>query len=360
MAAVTRHEGPVAVTGASGFIGAHVVSALMKRGYELRACVTDLENEEKTRVLEAINKDSPGRLTLHEANLLESGSYDAVFAGCSAVMHLGTPMAYGAKITPTQVYEGSITGTRNVLESVARAGSVARVIYTSSFAAVAHPARPGYVFTEADWATDNRAEDPNWNMDDIDNKGDTGYAMAKVECEEFACEFAETDGRFDVVSICPSAVLGPLLSPLHELVGSWQYYLGRMLEGEPCGRSWKSLWNCVDVRDVAEAQALALESRVCRNRSRYLLTATDRSYELSAAELQAHLQALFPHIEVGGPSPAYDEMIQRDGAPFDGPRAYCDKARGELGLTTHALADTLRSTGETLIALGLVTPKRRS
>ncbi|MDG2070235.1 MAG: hypothetical protein P8J55_00535 [Pseudomonadales bacterium] len=71
------------------------------------------------------------------------------------------------------------------------------------------------------------------------------------------------------------------------------------------------------------------------------------------------MQALFPDIEVGGPPPEYDAMVEKYGKPFDAPRAHLDKARQELGLRTHAVENTLRSTGETMIALGLVetTPK---
>jgi nucleoside-diphosphate-sugar epimerase len=183
--------------------------------------------------------------------------------------------------------------------------------------------------------------------------------MAKVACEQMANAAGKASGRFDVISICPSAVLGPLLSPIHELVGSWQWHLGRMLAGKPCTRSWSALWNCVDVRDVAAAEILALESERCSNGDRYQLTATDPSGELNVLELQAHLSRLFPDIDVGGPPPEYDEMVRRQGGAFDAPRAYCRKAREELGLETHPIEETLRATGETMIALGLVQPKRR-
>lgn len=298
----------------------------------------------------------PGSLTLHEANLLEAGSYDQPFAGCAGVMHVGTAMGYGGANKPQQVYDGAINGTKNVLSSITKGGSVRRLVYTSSFAAIGHPAKPGYIFTEHDWASDNRENDPNWNHDDLDQKGETGYAMAKVECEHLVNRTAAEDGAFDAISVCPIVVLGPLLSPAHELVYSWQWFLGRMLRGKECGRGWQALWNCVDVRDVAEAHRLILESNNCGNATRYQLSATDESGELTARQLQEHLQALFPHVDVGGPPPAYEEIITKHGKPYDAPRAYCTKARTELNLQTHAIEDTLRETGETTIALGLIEP----
>ena len=357
MPSVSKADGPVAVTGASGYIGAHVVIALMKRGYEVRACVRDMSNPDKSAFLLALNEEHPGKLSLHQANLLDEGSYDEAFSGCSAVLHVGTAMGYGNVNNPQQVYDGAINGTKNVLGSVKRSGTVKRFVYTSSFAAIGHPAKSGYVFTEDDWASDNREKDKNWNTDNLIDKGEIAYAMAKVECEHIVNQFAEQDGSFDAISVCPIVVLGPLLSTVHELVGSWQWALGRTLRGKHNIRGWQALWNCVDVRDVAEAQALIIESDTCKPGSRYQLCATNDTGELTAKQLQTHLQALFPHIDVGGPPPEYDAMIEKHGQPFDAPRAHCDKVHEELGLETRDIEDTLRTTGETMIELGLVKPK---
>jgi nucleoside-diphosphate-sugar epimerase len=360
MPSVTPPCGPVAVTGASGYVGSQVVSALMKRGYTVHACVTDPSNPDKTEHLETLNRAGhPGHLELFAANLLEAGSYDRPFEACSAVLHVGAAMAYGGANNPRQVYDGAISGTQNVLDSVKRVGSVNRLIYTSSFAAIGHPAPPGYVFTEKDWASDNREGDKNWSKDLIDANGEMAYAMGKLETEHLVSQTAEEDGRFDAISVCPLAVLGPLESRSHELVGSWQWFLGRMLQGKPCERSWKSLWNIIDARDVAKSQVLMLESDVCRNGSRYQLSATDESGELNAYQLQDHLQKLFPNIDVGGGPPEMEAYIAKYGQVYDAPRAHCDRAREELGLEMHTIEDTLRETGQTLIDLGLVEPVLR-
>ncbi len=361
MPSITPSKAPVAVTGASGYVGSQVVAALMKRGYTVHACVTDPTNPDKTEHLSALNEAAvPGRLELFEANLLKAGSYDLPFAGCSGVLHVGTAMGYGGVNNPRQVYDGAVDGTRNVLASVRKAGSIERFVYTSSFAAIGHPAPPGYVFNEKDWASDNRERDRNWKPEKIDENGEVAYAMAKVETEHLVNRTAEEDGRFDAVSVCPLVVLGPLLSPAHELVGSWQWFLGRMLRGKPCKRGWQALWNIVDVRDVGESQALILESDACENGSRYQLSASDESGELDVFQLQEHLQKLFPRIEVGGAPPEMEPYLEKYGNAYDAPRAHCDKARRELGLACHAIEDTLRETGQTLIDLGLVEPALRA
>lgn len=182
------------------------------------------------------------------------------------------------------------------------------------------------------------------------------YAMAKVETEHLVNDIAEKDGRFDAISVCPIVVLGPLLSKAHDLAGSWQWFLGRMLRGKPCQRGWQALWNIVDVRDVGDSQALMIESDVCKNGWRYQLSATDDSGEIDAYQLQKHLLKLFPKINVGCSHPDLDAMIKKYGKVYDAPRAHCDKARKDLGLKTHAIEDTLRETGQTMMDLGLIEP----
>jgi len=171
-----------------------------------------------------------------------------------------------------------------------------------------------------------------------------------------ANHFAEKDGRFDVISVCPISVLGPLLSRVHERVGSWQWWLGRMLAGKTCHQAYNSLWNIVDVRDVGESQALMIESDVCKNGWRYQLTATDDSGELDVSQLHAHLQKLFPQIDVGGPPDKINRIIEKYGKVYQSPLAHCDRVREELGLETYVIKDTLHETGQTMIDLGLVEP----
>ena len=356
MPAVKLSDGPVAVTGASGYVGAHTVSALMKRGCDVRACVTDLNNADKTEFLLAMNEEHPGNVTLHQANMLEEGSYDSIFEGCIAVCHVGTPMAYGGAYKPQEVYDGATSGIMNIIGSIKKSGSVKRLVYTSSFAAIHHPKPPGYQYSETDWATDNREQDSSWDPARIVEDGMVAYSMAKVECEQLVYRLAEEDGSFDAASICPIAVVGPMLSRVHECVGSFQYAVARALAGEDIERGWQALWNVVDVRDVGEIQALMIESEQCGNGSRYLLSATDPSGELSVKRLQEHLQAMFPHIDVGSPPSAYDEMVEKNGGPYEF-HGYCDKARNELGLETHAIEETIRDTAESAIALGLIEPK---
>ena len=49
MSGIKKQDGPVAVTGASGYIGSRIVEDLLQQGYEVHACVRDASNEQKSK-----------------------------------------------------------------------------------------------------------------------------------------------------------------------------------------------------------------------------------------------------------------------------------------------------------------------
>ena len=365
-------EGPVTVTGASGYIGSHVVKNLVEAGYNVRACVRDTSRTDKISYLHAMDEKGPGRIELYSCDLMKAteGSYDEAFAGCSAVFHvaadIGTDPTYG-KPSPQNIYEGLLDATGGVLESCRKAGTIKRVVYTSSCAAVMGPGNPDrsadYIYTEDDWAggsyesleerhTSTNREGKvvmNWTVER------NSYAKGKVDAEKLGYEFGEKHG-IDVVSCCPCHVLGPLLGKPHDTI--WQHKIGLFLSGttdrdpnfSPVEGPEK--WNIIDVRDIAEAQRLMATSDVAQNGSRYMLVATDESGEPSMRMLLDMLGELYPDIDVAGDYDPPDTDARL--------RARCTKAITELGLKTHEVRDTLKATGDTLIEFGCITPARKS
>ena len=360
MAGISKADGPVAVTGSSGYIGSRIVEDLMEQGYEVNACVRDSSNARKVDHLINLNeKGLDGEVRLFEGDLFKKGSYDKAFTGCGAVIHAGATVGFNRE-TPQEVYDGCFTENQHVIESVQKSTSVKRFVFTSSFAAVGHPRPEGYVFTEKDWCGDNiEGYRGAWTEDNISENRDIAYAMAKANTEKMIYKVAEEDGSFEAVSINPLHVVGPLMSENHNQFFSWQFFIWQLLKGNDFGY-WKDrklrgstmLWNMVDVRDVAKAHRLGTESSKAKNGSRYILSATDKSGEMFTWELQAKLKELFPEIEhIGG-----EEM--EDGKPkektYDSPRSYCTLAREELGLSTYTIEETLRNTGDSYKTIDLL------
>jgi dihydroflavonol-4-reductase len=113
------------VTGASGFLGAHVARALAERGAELRVLVrptSDLRN------LEGLPAD---RVT---GDLRSPESLVTAISGCDTVFHVAADYRLWVR-DPDQMYRSNVEGTRAVL-AAARKNGVRRVVYTSSVATI--------------------------------------------------------------------------------------------------------------------------------------------------------------------------------------------------------------------------------
>ena len=66
------------VTGATGFVASELVKQLLEKGYTVRGTVRSLHNESKVQHLQRLGKALPGKLTLHEADLLKVHLLDLI------------------------------------------------------------------------------------------------------------------------------------------------------------------------------------------------------------------------------------------------------------------------------------------
>ena len=342
-------DGPVAVTGSAGYIGSHIVLNLVRHGYDVRACVRDASNLPNTAHLTAMNRIGPGRVTLYSCDMTVPSAYDTVFVGCVGIFHAAAEMGNLEGSTPMKVYEGGLIATRMLMDSIRKAGSVRRLVYTSSFAAVAHPADEGHLYTEASWADmqqERRREGSTWTMETVQRNREVAYAMTKVDAERFVYAEAEKGG-FAAFGVCPCHVIGPLLSASHQRPWSWQTRIGDMLEGYGHPRM---LWNIVDVRDVAQTQRLIAESPINRNGERYNLVATDDSGLIPQQDVQAILQKLYPGIGIAGNF--------REGRNYRSPISRLEKPVSQLGLKPHSVEEAIGDNADSLLTWGLVTPRK--
>ncbi len=351
MPPVTSADGPIAVTGASGYIGSWIVQDLVEQGYQVHACVRDTSKPDKVDHLLAMNEaDLPGHVALKEGDLFKPGSYDEAFRECAAVIHAGTTMP-SSGATPQEVFDGCYTQIDHVVDSVMKAKTVKRFCYTSSFAAVSHAASEGYVFTENDWGGD---EVEDYAKARKGTSTGEAYAMGKTSAERKLYRVAEEDGSFEAMGIMPGYVIGPIMCGNHDRPSSFQNWIKRMFMGETYARTpgGRMQWNAVDVRDIGRAHRLCIESSVARTGSRYVVAAADDSGILFTWQLQAKMKELFPQFwNIGG-----EEMV--DGKPAektrDNQRGYSSLVIEELGLKLYTIDETVRAMGDSFIKLGLL------
>ncbi len=368
MPAISPLDGPVAVTGCSGNTGGHMVRELAVQGYEVRACIRDANSWR--------GKDSVGYLgrlprveVMDGCDLFTPGSYNTAFEGCTAVFHTaavlgnsadGKSQPLGSGDRSTDVFNGGVIGTQNVIDAINASGSVRRLVYTSSMAAVhgigeARQIVPaGHEWTEADWAS-NGIDPEKWQSPD------NAYARSKVETERLINAAADASGgSWDAVTLLPAMICGPILFKAQ--VGQWIEQIGRIASG--LGTTWLSeydhYYNIIDVRDLVKAHRLAAESpvdhRATAGGSRYVMHGSGgRSALRLGTEVRAIIHEYFPAFTLGKP-----KTVTASGEPITVQSTAvndCKKAKSVLGATIRPVEDTIRAIVETSIELGIIEPQ---
>jgi dihydroflavonol-4-reductase len=236
-------QAPVCVTGAAGFIASRIIEQLLDRGYRVRGTVRNLGKVKELAHLRAL----PGaaeRLDLVEADLLHPEAFPGAVAGCEQVMHTASPYALDVKDPQKDLVDPAVQGTRNVLAACQGAGTVKRVVLTSSMAAITDEPEGDHVLTEKDWNT----------RSSLDRNP---YYYSKTLAEKEGWRFVEEEkAAFRLVVINPFLVIGPSLSP--GLNTSNQMFVD-LLGGAYPG-IMNLTWGFVDVRDVADAHVRAMET----------------------------------------------------------------------------------------------------
>jgi dihydroflavonol-4-reductase len=234
----------VLVTGASGYIGSHIVANLLSKGKTVRATVRDSSDPERVDHLAAMEVEHEGSLEIVQMDLLDPVSVKKAIFGCKEVIHTAAVVVLNSKRAKEKIVDPSVLGTKNVLEAIDASGSVNCLIHTSSTAAI----RPqkyvdGQVLTTDTWAKDaNIEENP--------------YGYAKYSAEMLVRDWHKSkDDSFRMVTINPCVVLGPPLSKRH-LRGSPSFVM--MLLNREIPFVIPMHMSIVDVRDVAEAHVRAM------------------------------------------------------------------------------------------------------
>ncbi|MFH2010179.1 MAG: NAD-dependent epimerase/dehydratase family protein [bacterium] len=342
----------VAVTGATGYLGSHVVQQLLGAGYRVRAVVRDPGNAENVGHLQSLVEAPAHPLELVAGDIMRPESLAGAVADCELVCHMASSVRLFARDPQREIVDVAVQGTKNVLEAIRAAGAAKRVVLTSSIAAVAGDnLPPDHVFTEADW------------NDSADLKV-TPYLLSKTLAERAAWQFhgaLPEDERFELVALNPSVVMGPLFKKAHvrSSPNTLRDLLVRKIPG--CPRIYLAV---VDVRDVAWAHLRALELPDVQGR--YILHAQG----LWMQEMARIIAPRFPRFPV--PTWRLPDLVLYGASFFDkrlslaflrrnlGKSVRIDNSRSqrELGLRYRPVEETLVDTCESFIALGLARPKK--
>ena len=323
------------VTGASGFIGSHVVANLLARGSKVRATVRDAGDPIRVDHLKGLEIAEGGRLEIVEMDLFDESSVHAAIAGCTDLIHTAAAVRISAKDPQRQIVDPSVVGTQNVISAIDAAGTVERFVHTSSTAAI----RPmkwkdGQTLTTETWADDATLED-------------NPYGLAKVLAERIVREWHSDggDGKPRMVTIHPSVVFGPSMSKIH-LRGSLSFLDALVKRKVPLLIPIQI--NIVDVRDVAEAHVRGLT--MGENAGRYLTVSGDMQFSEISRVLREGYPSLktprftVPYLVALLAGPLFDKRITRSWARQHLRRKlYWDAtpAERELGMTWKGARESI-------------------
>jgi len=251
---------PVLVTGATGFIGWHVATKLVERGFRVRALVRD-----PARMKELDAEPLVG-------DLRDPGSLRRAVEGCSLVYHVAADYRLWTP-KPAEMYESNVAGTRNLLEAARQTG-VERVVYTSTVGCIGIPG-------------DGRISDERAPVSIEDMKGT--YKRSKFLAEEVALEFARSG--FPVVIVNPTAPIGD-----HDFkpTPTGRVVLDFLREAMPAFID--TGLNVVSARDTAEGHLLACERG--KTGERYILGSENLTLQQIFLKLQAISGKKAPTVQV--------------------------------------------------------------
>ena len=216
----------VLVTGATGFIGANLVRALLKEGYRVKALVRKESNRKNIEGLD---------IEVALGDLGDQASLEKALDDCEALFHLAASYTFWTP-EPRLIYETNVKGTENLLTVALRKG-IKKVVYTS---------------TESTIGIDRKTGLGNENLFARPEELTNHYKRSKFLAEKVALKMSQEG--LPVVVVNPTTPVGPYdikPTPTGSFILS---FLKRRLPAYV-----NTGLNLVNVEDVARGHILALE-----------------------------------------------------------------------------------------------------
>lgn len=196
------------VTGGAGFIGSHIVQALLEQNAVVR--VLDNFSSGKHQNIDTLMKlKTAGRLEIHEGDIRDTAKVAEVVAGVDVIFHAAAFVSVPESMDkPQDCFDVNITGTTVLFEAARKAG-VRRAVIASSAA----------VYGDADVMP---------IKEDIELRPMSPYAVSKRVTEMLGELYTRSFG-LEVVALRYFNVYGPRQQPDSMYAAAIPIFLGRMM-----------------------------------------------------------------------------------------------------------------------------------
>jgi UDP-glucose 4-epimerase len=230
------------VTGGAGFVGSHIVDALVERGDEVRV-LDDLSTGNLGNLAQSI-----GRIEFIKGSILDDALTAEAAGGCTGIFHLAAVVSVQESIEcPIPVHQTNSLGTLIVLEAARRAN--ASVVFSSSAAVY--------------------GDDPQLpKREDMQTAPISPYGIQKLAGEHYVRTYSLLHG-IGGCSLRYFNIYGPRQNPSSPYSGVISKFVDAALAGEPLTifGDGKQTRDFVFVGDVVQANLSAMDSANARGLS---------------------------------------------------------------------------------------------
>ncbi|KAI0133230.1 NAD(P)-binding protein [Hypoxylon sp. NC0597] len=321
-------KGTVLITGFNGYLAGRVAEAALKAGYSVRGTVRNLAaGAEVQKALLDLGYGG-GAEVVQVPDMTEPGAFDEAAIGCSAIIHLASPVNDIWSLEPTEIVRMAVNSTTGILESALKAGpQMQSVVLMSSAGAIFDvPPEPG-VYSEKSW---NTTSEPAVEKLGRDAGMLHAYCASKTAGERAFWRFRdERKPSFGMTTLQATYFIGPPLVPwkTKEQVPFSLTNLWKQIQGEEVPGSMLLYEGTIDIRDVARVILWSVLNPKEADGERFLCASATGGTQANADILNKHLPSL--GVVKGNPGQGYESGYPSTSGTiaFDGSKAV--KATGQ-------------------------------
>lgn len=263
----------IAVTGATGFLGAHLVCMLLQKGKQVRAFKRKQSNLAEFNYISALfftNDDYKNNLTWFEADILDIDSLEEGLQGAEEVYHCAAMVSFHQR-DAAEMQQINVQGTSNVVNMCLQLG-INKLAHISSIAALGREKSGVTISEKTKWVT---------------SKLNSNYAISKHRAEMEVWRGAEEG--LSVVIVNPGVILGS---------GDWNKGTCALFNMVKKGMPFYTdgVNGYVDVIDVARITLLLMERKCFQQR--FVLVSENASMKRFLDEVATLLHKSKPRIKV--------------------------------------------------------------